>query len=37
MCLLIALAVLFLVFSVGFSLFGFGQLWVTDWALAWAG
>ena len=34
---LIALAVLLLIFSVAFSLFGFGQLWVPDWALAWAG
>ena len=33
---LIALAVLLLIFSVVFSLFGFGQLWVPDWALAWA-
>ena len=34
---LTALAVLLLIFSVIFSLFGFGQLWVPDWALAWAG
>ena len=34
---LIALAVLLLIFSVIFSLFGFGQLWTPDWALAWAG
>lgn len=34
---LIALAVLLLIFSVVFSLFGYGQLWVPDWALAWAG
>ncbi len=34
---LIALAVLLLIFSVVLSLFGFGQLWVPDWALAWAG
>ena len=34
---LIALAVLLLIFSVVFSLFGFSQLWVPDWALAWAG
>jgi len=33
---LIALAVLLLIFSVIFSLFGYGQLWVPDWALAWA-
>ena len=34
---LIAMAVLLLIFSVIFSLFGFGQLWVPGWALAWAG
>lgn len=34
---LMALAVLLLIFSVIFSLFGYGQLWVPDWALAWAG
>ncbi len=34
---LIVLAVLLLIFSVIFSLFGFGQLWVPGWALAWAG
>ena len=34
---LMALAVLLLIFSVVFSLFGYGQLWVPDWALAWAG
>ena len=34
---LIVVAVLLLIFSVIFSLFGFGQLWVPDWALAWAG
>jgi len=33
---LIALAVLLLIFSVISSLFGYGQLWVPDWALAWA-
>ena len=34
---LIGLAVLLLIFSVVFSLLGYGQFWVPDWALAWAG
>ena len=34
---LIVLAVLLLIFSVIFSLFGYGRLCIPDWALAWAG
>jgi energy-coupling factor transport system permease protein len=33
---LMATAVLLLVVSLALSLFGFGQLWIPDWALAWA-
>jgi energy-coupling factor transport system permease protein len=35
--LLRAFAVLLLLVSITLSLFGFGNLWVPDWALAWAG
>jgi energy-coupling factor transport system permease protein len=34
---LVVFAVLLLVLSIALSLFGFGRLWVPDWALAWAG
>jgi energy-coupling factor transport system permease protein len=34
---LIVLAVLLLIASIILSLFGFGRLWIPDWALAWAG
>ena len=34
---LIAFAVLLLLVSITLSLFGYGRLWVPDWALAWAG
>jgi energy-coupling factor transport system permease protein len=34
---LIVFAVLLLLVSITLSLFGYGRLWVPDWALAWAG